>query len=78
MTLTNAGAPHATLAAIIWLGVAAVLIVGPSYALLLTLQGRRLLGGGEQAAPPATTAGRAGPPAADQPPAPPPGPPHSA
>ena len=43
VTLTNAGAPHATLAAIIWLAVAAVLTVGPSYALLLTLQGRQVL-----------------------------------
>ena len=43
VTLTNAGAPHATLAAIIWLAVAAVLTVGHSYALLLTLQGRQVL-----------------------------------
>jgi hypothetical protein len=44
--LTTAGAPHATLAAIIWLAVAAVLTVGPSYALLLTLQDRQVLRAG--------------------------------
>ena len=43
VTLTNAGAPHTTLVAIIWLFVAAVLLVGPSFALLFALQGRRLL-----------------------------------
>jgi cytochrome d ubiquinol oxidase subunit II len=47
VTLTTAGAPHATLAAIIWLAVAAVLTVGPSYALLLTLQGRQVLRAGQ-------------------------------
>lgn len=40
MTLTGAGTPHATLVAIIWLSVAGAMILGPSYALLLTLQGR--------------------------------------
>ena len=43
VTLTNAGAPHTTLVAIIWLFVAAVLLVGPAFALLFALQGRRLL-----------------------------------
>ena len=43
VTLTNAGAPHATLVAVIWLFVAAVVLVGPSFALLFTLQGRSLL-----------------------------------
>ena len=43
VTLSNAGAPHATLVAIVVLFVAAVLIVGPSFALLFSLQGRRLL-----------------------------------
>jgi len=43
VTLTNAGAPHPTLVAIIWLFVAAVVIVGPAFALLFTLQGRSLL-----------------------------------
>jgi cytochrome bd ubiquinol oxidase subunit II len=47
VTLTTAGAPYATLAAIIWLAVAAVLTVGPSYALLLTLQGRQVLLAGQ-------------------------------
>jgi cytochrome d ubiquinol oxidase subunit II len=43
VTLSNAGAPRATLVAIVVLFVAAVLIVGPSFALLFSLQGRRLL-----------------------------------
>ena len=47
VTLTTAGAPHATLAAIIWLAVAAVLTVGPSYAHLLTLQDRQDLRAGQ-------------------------------
>ncbi len=44
VTLANAGAPHATLVAIAWLFVAAVVLVGPSFALLFTLHGRRTLG----------------------------------
>ena len=43
VTLSNAGAPHTTLVAIVVLFVVAVLIVGPSFALLFSLQGRRLL-----------------------------------
>jgi cytochrome d ubiquinol oxidase subunit II len=43
VTLSNAGAPDSTLAAIVVLSVAAVVIVGPSFALLFSLQGRRLL-----------------------------------
>jgi cytochrome d ubiquinol oxidase subunit II len=43
VTLTNAGAPHATLVAIIWLFAAAVVLVGPAFALLFSLQGRSLL-----------------------------------
>jgi cytochrome d ubiquinol oxidase subunit II len=43
VTLSNAGAPHATLVAIVVLFVVAVLLVGPSFALLFSLQGRRLL-----------------------------------
>ena len=43
VTLSNAGAPHATLVALIGLFVVAVVIVGPSFALLFSLQGRRLL-----------------------------------
>jgi cytochrome d ubiquinol oxidase subunit II len=78
VTLSNAGAPDSTLVAIVILFIIASLLIGPPFALLYTLQGRRLLGAGEQAAPPATTAGRTGPPTADEPPAPPPGPPYSA
>ena len=47
VTLSNAGAPHATLVAIIVLAVVAALLVGPSFALLFTLQGRGLLQAGE-------------------------------
>ena len=43
VTLSNAGAPHTTLVAIVVLFVVAVVIVGPSFALLFSLQGRRLL-----------------------------------
>jgi cytochrome d ubiquinol oxidase subunit II len=43
VTLSDAGAPHSTLVAIVVLFVVAVLIVGPSFALLFSLQGRRLL-----------------------------------
>ena len=43
VTLSNAGAPDTTLAAIVVLFVVAVVIVGPSFALLFWLQGRRLL-----------------------------------
>ena len=78
VTLSNAGAPDSTLVAIVVLSIIAALLIGPPFALLYTLQGRRLLEAGEQAAPPAATAGRAGPPTADEPPAPPPGPPSSA
>ncbi len=49
VTLTSAGAPHATLVAIIWLSVAAVLLVVPSFALLFTLQGRQVLRAGDGA-----------------------------
>jgi cytochrome d ubiquinol oxidase subunit II len=43
VTLSNAGAPHSTLAAVVVVFAAAVLIVGPSFALLFSMQGRRLL-----------------------------------
>ena len=43
VTLTNAGAPQATLVALVVLFVAAVVLVGPAFALLFYLQGRRLL-----------------------------------
>ena len=48
MTLTSTGTPHATLIAIIWLSAAAVLIVGPSYALLFALQGHQVLQAGDE------------------------------
>ena len=78
VTLSNAGAPDSTLVAIVVLAIIAALLIGPPFALLYILQGRRLLGAGEQAPPPAATAGRAGQLAADEPPAPPPGPPYPA
>ncbi len=43
VTLSNAGAPHETLVALVVLFVAAVLMVGPSFALLFALQGRQVL-----------------------------------
>ena len=59
VTLANAGAPPATMVAIIAIFIAAVLLVGPSFALLFSLQSRRLLGAGEQGAlTAATPAGR--------------------
>jgi len=62
VTLSNAGAPHTTLVALVVLFVAVVLIVGPSFGLLLALQGRQVLRheGGEIALAP----GGAGPRAA--------------
>jgi cytochrome d ubiquinol oxidase subunit II len=45
VTLTNAGAPQATFDALVVLFVIAVLLIGPSFALLYNLQGRRLLSG---------------------------------
>jgi cytochrome d ubiquinol oxidase subunit II len=47
VTLSNAGAPDATLVALVILFVVAVLLIGPSFALLYTMQNRRLLGAGE-------------------------------
>jgi cytochrome d ubiquinol oxidase subunit II len=44
LTLTNAGAPHATYVAIIWLFVLVVVLIAPAFLLLFVLQGRRLLG----------------------------------
>jgi cytochrome bd ubiquinol oxidase subunit II len=43
VTLSGAGAPDATLVAIIWLFGIVVVLVGPSFALLFVLQGRRML-----------------------------------
>jgi len=73
VTLSNAGAPHATLVALIGLFVVVVVIVGPSLALLFSLQGRRLLhaddGGTVLATAPARrTQPPAGPPGRPPPP----------
>jgi cytochrome bd ubiquinol oxidase subunit II len=48
VTLTNAGATQATFVALVVVAIAAVTLVVPSFALLFTLQGRRMLGGDEQ------------------------------
>jgi cytochrome bd ubiquinol oxidase subunit II len=73
VTLSNAGAPHTTLVALVVLFVAVVLTVGPSFGLLFALQGRQVLrheGGeialapgrpGPRAAGPGDSPGRAGP-----------------
>jgi cytochrome d ubiquinol oxidase subunit II len=47
ITLTSAGAPRSTLVAIGWLFVAAVVLVGPAFALLFVLHGRQILGAGD-------------------------------
>lgn len=43
VTLTNAGAPHATFVAIVVLFVVVALLIGPSFALLFSLHGRQAL-----------------------------------
>jgi cytochrome bd ubiquinol oxidase subunit II len=53
VTLSNAGAPNDTLVALVVLFIIAVLLIGPSFALLFILQGRRLLGTGESGTMPA-------------------------
>jgi cytochrome d ubiquinol oxidase subunit II len=87
VTLTNAGAPQATMVAITVTFIVAVLLVGPSFALRFTLQSRRLLGAGEHGAlTAAAPAGHSGQAAAARPrqpspnghPDPPPGPRRSA
>jgi cytochrome bd ubiquinol oxidase subunit II len=50
LTLSNAGAPDSTMIAIIVVFIIAVVLVGPSFALLYALQGRHMLGGGEHMA----------------------------
>ena len=57
VTLTNAGAPHTTLVAIIWVFAAAVVLVGPAFALLFYLQGRSLLHAEDPELPPAGSPG---------------------
>ena len=49
VTLSNAGAPNDTLVAIIVLVIVAVLLIGPAFILLYSLQSRRLLGTAEAA-----------------------------
>jgi cytochrome d ubiquinol oxidase subunit II len=64
VTLSNAGAPNTTMVPLVILFIVAVLLIGPSFILLYTLQRRRLLQAGEPATSAAgTAAGRAGPPA---------------
>jgi len=53
VTLTNAGATQATFVALVVVAIAAVILVVPSFALLFTLQDRRLLGDSEQGPLPA-------------------------
>jgi cytochrome bd ubiquinol oxidase subunit II len=72
VTLSNAGAPHATLVAIVVLFAVAVVVVGPSFALLFSLQGRRLLYADEVGMGPATAAARQPLPPAEPPGRPPP------
>ena len=70
VTLSNAGAPDSTLTAIVVLFVAAAVIVGPSFALLFSLQGRRLLHADDAHAVLATApAHQTQPPTGSQPPA---------
>jgi len=67
VTLSSAGAPQDTVVAVIVVFVAAVLLVGPSFALLYALQGRRMLGGGEHGALAAVPASLQAPPGAGRP-----------
>jgi cytochrome d ubiquinol oxidase subunit II len=60
LTLSNAGAPDSTMIAIIVVFIIAVVLVGPSFALLYALQGRHMLGGGEHMALQAVSVGPAG------------------
>jgi cytochrome bd ubiquinol oxidase subunit II len=55
VTLTNAGATQATFTALVVVAIAAVILVVPSFALLYSLQGRRLLSGDEQGLPATAT-----------------------
>jgi cytochrome d ubiquinol oxidase subunit II len=68
VTLANAGAPPATMVALITVFIAAALLVGPSFALLFSMQSRRLLGAGEHGTLPAgVAAGHTGQPPAAHP-----------
>jgi cytochrome bd ubiquinol oxidase subunit II len=53
VTLTTAGATKATFVALVVVAIAVVILVVPSFALLFTLQGRRMLGGGGHGTAPA-------------------------
>jgi cytochrome bd ubiquinol oxidase subunit II len=70
LTLTSSGATQATFVALVVVAIAAVILVVPSFALLFTLQGRRMLGDGGPGTLPA-----AGPHHSGRPPTGPPGPP---
>jgi cytochrome bd ubiquinol oxidase subunit II len=54
VTLSNAGAPHDTLVALVVVFIAALLLIGPSFTLLFTLQSRHLLDAGQDGTAPAT------------------------
>jgi cytochrome bd ubiquinol oxidase subunit II len=56
LTLSNAGAPHSTLVALIVTFIAAVVLIGPSFVLLFVLQSRRVLGS-EEITPPTASDG---------------------
>jgi cytochrome bd ubiquinol oxidase subunit II len=60
VTLSNAGAPHSTLVALVVLFVVVVVLIGPSFGLLFALHGRQLLQGGDGFT---ASAGNAGSPA---------------
>jgi cytochrome bd ubiquinol oxidase subunit II len=47
VTLSNAGAPHTTMVALVGLFIVVVLVIGPSFALLFSLHGRRILHAGD-------------------------------
>ena len=51
VTLSNAGAPDDTLVSLVVLFIVAVLLIGPAFILLYSLQSRRLLGADEAATP---------------------------
>jgi hypothetical protein len=61
VTLANAGAPEATLVALIVVFIAAVLLVGPAFVLLFVLHSRRLLGADDHGILSAAIAGPAPP-----------------
>jgi cytochrome bd ubiquinol oxidase subunit II len=63
VTLSNAGAPHTTMVALVSLFIVVVLVIGPSFALLFSLHGRRLLHAGDAGALSAAAAAGTQPPA---------------